>query len=300
VLWKHNTDNILCGLERRNLEPGNFACVEWRPWSPFGVLTGISCEFIFSCWLRQIPFTTATESFSFNIRCLLRDLHQCVHRMEESVRFSCCASRCCCQLPEDMGLVACAKEAREDDVSCTNSIRECPNSCGCSTPCRQLLECSSLLGVTCSTLALSTVLRTTSLSYGNMPFSGTHRTKTPWPIVLKFCTVDYVGETTKPAKSGYNRMDRGGSPYRWNISIYTLLYFTLLYFTFFLFPYQAYRQDPWTDLHARYLKRRGLLQASAFWGSHRWKKKLRGNIPSPKFSKGILHANRKSRITLDR
>jgi hypothetical protein len=26
----------------------------------------------------------------------------------------------------------------------------------------------------------------------------------------------------------------------------------------------------------------------------------RGNIPSPKFSKGILHANRKSRITLDR
>jgi hypothetical protein len=26
----------------------------------------------------------------------------------------------------------------------------------------------------------------------------------------------------------------------------------------------------------------------------------RGNIPSPKFSTGILHANRKSRITLDR
>jgi hypothetical protein len=26
----------------------------------------------------------------------------------------------------------------------------------------------------------------------------------------------------------------------------------------------------------------------------------RGNIPSPKFSKGILHANRKSRLTLDR
>jgi predicted RNase H-related nuclease YkuK (DUF458 family) len=33
--------------------------------------------------------------------------------------------------------------------------------------------------ITCSALALSTVLRTTSLSYGNMPFSGTHRTKTP-------------------------------------------------------------------------------------------------------------------------
>jgi hypothetical protein len=31
--------------------------------------------------------------------------------------------------------------------------------------------------ITCSALALSTVLRTTSLSYGNMPFSGTHPTK---------------------------------------------------------------------------------------------------------------------------
>jgi hypothetical protein len=33
--------------------------------------------------------------------------------------------------------------------------------------------------ITCSALALSTVLRTTSLSYGNIPFSGTHPTKTP-------------------------------------------------------------------------------------------------------------------------
>jgi hypothetical protein len=33
--------------------------------------------------------------------------------------------------------------------------------------------------ITCSALALSTVLRTTSLSYGNMPFSDTHPTKTP-------------------------------------------------------------------------------------------------------------------------
>jgi hypothetical protein len=163
----------------------------------------------------------------------------------------------------------------------------------------------------CSALALSTVLRTTSLSYGNMPFSGTHPTKTPWPIVLKFCIIDYVGETSKRAKNGYNRLARGGSPYSWNISIYTLPYyvsiytlpyFTLLYLTlpFFLFRYQAYRPDHWTDLHARYLKRRGLLQGSAFWGSHRWKKFSRGNIPSPKFSRGILHANRKSRITLDR
>jgi hypothetical protein len=120
--------------------------------------------------------------------------------------------------------------------------------------------------ITCSALALSTVLRTTSLSYGNMPFSGTHPTKTPWPIVPKFCTVDYVGKTTKHAKNGYNRMGRGGSPYSWNISIYTLPYLILPYLAFFLFRYQAYRPDHWTDLRARYLKRRGLLQASAFWG----------------------------------
>jgi hypothetical protein len=39
-------------------------------------------------------------------------------------------------------------------------------------------SCNSAV-ITCSALALSTVLRTTSLSYGNMPFSGTHPTKTP-------------------------------------------------------------------------------------------------------------------------
>jgi hypothetical protein len=33
--------------------------------------------------------------------------------------------------------------------------------------------------ITCGALALSTVLRTASLSYENMRFSGTHRTKTP-------------------------------------------------------------------------------------------------------------------------
>jgi hypothetical protein len=90
--------------------------------------------------------------------------------------------------------------------------------------------------ITCSALALSTVLRTTSLSYGNMPFSGTHPTKTPWPIVLKFCTIDYVGETTKPAKNDWNRLARGGSPYSWNISIYTLPYLTLLYLFFVSLP----------------------------------------------------------------
>jgi hypothetical protein len=122
-----------------------------------------------------------------------------------------------------------------------------------------------------------------AFSYGNMRFSGTHRTKTPWPIVLKIFTVDYVGETTKPAKDGYNRLARGGYPYRWNISIYTLPYLT--YLTLPFFRYRSYRPDHWTDLHARCLKRRGLTQGRAFWGFHRWKIFSRG-ISLPKNFKG--------------
>jgi hypothetical protein len=69
--------------------------------------------------------------------------------------------------------------------------------------------------ITCKRVsAKHSVIRTASLSYGNMQFSGAHQTKTPRPIVWKFCAVVYVGETTKPAKNGYNRLARGGSPYR--------------------------------------------------------------------------------------
>jgi hypothetical protein len=76
---------------------------------------------------------------------------------------------------------------------------------------------------------------------------------------------------------------------------FTLLYFTLLYFTylfFFLFCYQACRWDHWADLHARYLKRRGLLQGSAFSGSHRWNDFFTVEYPFPKIFKG--HFTRKS------
>jgi hypothetical protein len=119
-----------------------------------------------------------------------------------------------------------------------------------------------------------------------MPFSGTHRTKALWPIVRKFCTVDYVDKTTKPAKNGYNRLARGGSPYRWNMSIYTLPYLTVLYFILPFFRYRFYRPDHWTDLHARYLKRRGLIQERALLGSYRWKTFLTGEYLLPKNFKG--------------
>jgi hypothetical protein len=41
------------------------------------------------------------------------------------------------------------------------------------------VEMTCITIIKCSGLALSTVLRMTSLSYRNMPFSGTHPTKTP-------------------------------------------------------------------------------------------------------------------------
>jgi hypothetical protein len=45
------------------------------------------------------------------------------------------------------------------------------------------------------------VFRTTTLFYGNMPFSGTCPAKTPKPIKMKFCTIDYVDKVTRCAEN---------------------------------------------------------------------------------------------------
>jgi hypothetical protein len=58
--------------------------------------------------------------------------------------------------------------------------------------------------------ALSAVLRTTTLSYGNMRFSGTCPADTPQPIKMKYCTIGYVGKTTRCVKNGCNRLAGGG------------------------------------------------------------------------------------------
>jgi hypothetical protein len=85
-----------------------------------------------------------------------------------------------------------------------------------------------------SAAALSTVLRTTTLSYGNMRFSGTCQAETPQPIKMKFCTIDEVGEVTRCSKNGWNRFAGGGPTDRWNIASKTFL--TILYLTLpFLF-----------------------------------------------------------------
>jgi hypothetical protein len=51
-----------------------------------------------------------------------------------------------------------------------------------------------------SAAALGTVLRTTTLSYRNMRFSGTCLAETPQSIRMKFCMIDYVGKITRCGK----------------------------------------------------------------------------------------------------
>jgi hypothetical protein len=61
-----------------------------------------------------------------------------------------------------------------------------------------------------SAAALSTVLRRTTLSNGNMRFSGNCPAETPQPIKMRFCRIDNVGEITRCAKNGCNRLAGGG------------------------------------------------------------------------------------------
>ena len=92
-----------------------------------------------------------------------------------------------------------------------------------------------------SAAALSTVLRTTTLSCGNMRFSGIRPAEIPQPIKMKFCTIDYVGELTGCAKSDCNRLAGGGPTDRWNITSTFVLYFTLPYLFYSCMPLQPER-----------------------------------------------------------
>jgi len=58
--------------------------------------------------------------------------------------------------------------------------------------------------ITCSAVALSRVLRTALVPYGNMETSTPHSSKTPQVITMKLCTFEYVCETNTCAKFGWN------------------------------------------------------------------------------------------------
>jgi hypothetical protein len=52
--------------------------------------------------------------------------------------------------------------------------------------------------------------RSTTLSYGNMGFSGTCPAETTQQIKIKFCKIDDVGGVTRCAKNGCNQLAGGG------------------------------------------------------------------------------------------
>jgi hypothetical protein len=113
-----------------------------------------------------------------------------------------------------------------------------------------------------SAAALSTVLRTTMLSYRNIRFSGTSQIETFQPIVTKLCTMNYVSKIPDvPNIVGIGWLHGGGPLDGWNITskaFLTILYLTL-YLTLFILVSRS-RQDGLTNLHALWLKRCGLLK----------------------------------------
>jgi hypothetical protein len=72
----------------------------------------------------------------------------------------------------------------------------------CNITVKSLDELTMLLQLSrASAAALSTVSRTTTLSYGNMRFSGTCPAETPQLIKMKFCTIYYVARLCNVPKT---------------------------------------------------------------------------------------------------
>jgi len=90
-----------------------------------------------------------------------------------------------------------------------------------------LLGTSSLrlhCNITCSAVALSRVLRTALVLYGNMETSTPHSTETSQAITMKLCTFDHVRKTNTCAKCGWNPPARGYSTHTWNIHFWWLFF----------------------------------------------------------------------------
>jgi hypothetical protein len=90
---------------------------------------------------------------------------------------------------------------------------------------------------TCITCKRGSAKHSVKDDYAFLRFSGTCPAETPQPINMKFCTIDYVGEVTRCAKIGWNRLTGGGPTNRWNITSKTFLTIPdlTLPFSFFLY-----------------------------------------------------------------
>ena len=149
-----------------------------------------------------------------------------------------------------------------------------------------------------SAAALSTVLRTTTLSYGNMRFSGIRPAETPQPIKMKFCKIDYVGELTRCAKNGCNRLAGGGPTHRWNITSIFVQYFTFFFSCMPLQPKRLNRFARTTSQTMRFAVRKCLLGG-------RVDTKLQFGVKTPKTSTFVtgmpnFQPNKYTRITFER
>jgi len=71
--------------------------------------------------------------------------------------------------------------------------------------------------INCSAVALSRLLRTALVPYGNMETSTPHSSETSQVITRKLCMFDYIRETKTFAKFGWNPPARGRSTHTWII-----------------------------------------------------------------------------------
>jgi len=81
----------------------------------------------------------------------------------------------------------------------------------------------TLYYITCSAVALSRVLRTALVPYGNMETSTPQCSETSQVITMKLCKFDYVHETNTRAKFGWNPHTRSRTTHTWNIHFLWLL-----------------------------------------------------------------------------
>ena len=96
------------------------------------------------------------------------------------------------------------------------------------------------------------------------------------PIKTKTLKNHYVHQYTQHAKT--QPSPTTGVPLAEGQHIQLLVFFLIFQFLFCSILGIAHNKNGWADIHQLYVKRRGLTQGSAFWGSHRHHFTLRREI----------------------
>jgi len=91
----------------------------------------------------------------------------------------------------------------------------------CSFGTGSIIICNIFCKITCSAVALSRILRTALIPYGDMETSTPHSSETSKVITMKVCKFDNVRKTNTCAKFGCNSPARG---HTWNIHFLWLFF----------------------------------------------------------------------------